>query len=65
MIEHIEVGEVQEDGPYKGKPFIKAICNPDDLKSLLNVFQQAMQVNMVMNQYNDVIKQVINGILKK
>ena len=49
MIEHVEMGEEQE-GPFKGKPFIKVICDEKELRNIMNILQRVMQVNSIIDR---------------
>ena len=51
----MEIGE-QPDGPWKGKPFVKVICDDASLRSVLEAFQKVMQISSVIDRIKQGVK---------
>lgn len=49
MIQHVEVGQ-ETEGQWKGKRFVKVICNDSDIKQIQDTMLGSLQVrNLVQS----------------
>ena len=49
MIQHVEVG-IEAEGPWKGKRFVKVVCEDSDIKQIQDTMMGSLQVrNLVQH----------------